>query len=286
MNLFLGFKVHWRPGDIDEYLTIKPQVLELHQNSKDVTKFFEKQLIRLKTVVNYKIDVLAVHVPEYIQKGILVDLSSKNEKLRKKSIFLVQKTIKIGERLSKLCSSDVLIVIHPGGVYKEIVDKEDLLKNLLDSISALHSNNVIMTVENLPSLYKMWNGELWHGNFVLNSEDMRILNDLEEFFLTFDISHAKLHCNYENKNLNDYMEELKKWITHVHASDASGVDKEGLMPNTGEVNFREIFSKIRDLEKDISIIPEIANGHVDGGLKAKESYFFFKKIIEETFEEN
>ncbi|MFQ6051550.1 MAG: sugar phosphate isomerase/epimerase family protein [Candidatus Hydrothermarchaeota archaeon] len=280
MEFLLGFKVHWRPGDIDEYLKIKPQVVELHQNSEDLTEFFEKQLSRLKKVINYNIDVLAVHVPEYIHKGVLVDLSSENERIKEKSIFLVQRTIKIGERLSKLFSSNVLIVIHPGGIYNEKIDKRILIKNFLESISFFSTNEVIMTLENLPNLYRMWNNELWQGNFILNAEDMNVITELHEFYLTFDISHAKLHCNYENKDLISYVEELKKWIVHIHASDARGLSNEGLMPNTGEVNFEEFFSKIKDLERNISVIPEILNGHVNGGLRAKKGYYFLKNIIE------
>ena len=52
-------------------------------------------------------------------------------------------------------------------------------------------------------------------------------------------------------------------ISHVHISDALGVNAEGLQIGTGEIDFKSLFKFISDV--DYSWVTEIWSGHLHNG---------------------
>jgi len=56
------------------------------------------------------------------------------------------------------------------------------------------------------------------------------------------------------------------YASHLHISDAEGIDGEGTNLCDGDINFYEL-SKILNKHLDIGFIPEIWQGHLDFGAK-------------------
>ena len=62
--------------------------------------------------------------------------------------------------------------------------------------------------------------------------------------MTYDICHAKLYCNDYGIDLIDYTKSIKNYISHLHISDARGVNAEGLQIGAGEIDFKSVFNII------------------------------------------
>ena len=76
------------------------------------------------------------------------------------------------------------------------------------------------------------------------------------------------------KSVNAWIELLAKWIRHMHLSDSAGLDGEGLQVGEGELDYKQICESLNAHLPNISFIPEIWQGHVDGGEAS------FKALVE------
>jgi len=52
---------------------------------------------------------------------------------------------------------------------------------------------------------------------------------------------------------------------HMHIADSRGIDGEGLQIGDGDMDFSTIMKEIASLGPDVSFIPEIWQGHKNGG---------------------
>jgi N-acetylneuraminate synthase len=83
--------------------------------------------------------------------------------------------------------------------------------------------------------------------------------------MCFDISHSKLTCNYFDIDFYDFSKKVAKYSAHLHLGDAKGFNGEGLQIGEGEVDFHRLAKIFDDLCPDASFIPEIWQGHKNGG---------------------
>ena len=97
----------------------------------------------------------------------------------------------------------------------------------------------------------------------MKASDMVRFCEYFDLGMTFDICHAGLHCNHGNISLDDYSKEVLPFVKHMHISDASGIDGEGVPIGTGNVKFEEIFNTLKP--GDFSWVTEIWSGHLHQG---------------------
>jgi N-acetylneuraminate synthase len=86
--------------------------------------------------------------------------------------------------------------------------------------------------------------------------------------MTYDICHAALHCNESSKDLLEYTKKIKNYVSHLHISDATGINAEGVQVGEGDVDFTPIFEVLKDI--DYSWVTEIWSGHLHNGEKTYE----------------
>jgi N-acetylneuraminate synthase len=165
------------------------------------------------------------------------------------------------------------IIIHPGGISLNPLDKLQLLKNLKKSLSELNYEH--FWLENMPWFYWLENGKLAKSHICIESSDFIELVD-ETDGITFDICHGYLSTEEgSNDKLNDGIDKLKNHIKHVHISDARAPHYEGLQIGTGNIDF----AVMEELPLGVGIVPEIRNGHGNNGLGFKIALEKLKYIV-------
>jgi N-acetylneuraminate synthase len=83
--------------------------------------------------------------------------------------------------------------------------------------------------------------------------------------ICYDISHCMLACNYFGYDLYDFARKVAPYTAHIHVGDALGVNGEGLQIGSGEIDFEKLGSILTLGCPDASFIPEIWQGHKNGG---------------------
>jgi sugar phosphate isomerase/epimerase len=66
-------------------------------------------------------------------------------------------------------------------------------------------------------------------------------------------------------NLDDYVSEVLRITSHIHISDATGIDGEGVQIGEGDMNFESLMNVISKKKDDYSWVTEIWSGHVNHG---------------------
>ena len=196
-----------------------------------------------------------VHVQEFLDYDDaeeLVDLSSEDEMIRRKSVQVVAATRAFAHGIN-----DSAVVFHPGGIRSEIADHKLLLSNLEKSLFELGPTSLLM--ENMPWYYWLRKRKRMVSNICVLMEDlMRFESCIEGF--TLDTCHGYLSRPEGDQTYCErFMEALGDKVVHIHASDARAPDQEGLQIGEGDVDF----SLLRHV--DVPILAEVWNGHANGG---------------------
>ncbi len=254
----ISFQSKWgliaRFSDFKTILSYDPDVIEIHLAEKD----FESEFIPETTYGQE----LIIHVPEYIQEN-LMDLCSGSEKIRTKSVALVNQTIDLAKKLAPHFKGVPKIIAHPGAMsMKEKLDKTSLKNALLCSLSEIDTQGIELLLENLPP-YPWYFGGEWKGNYFMNANEIASFCDETRLNIVFDISHAVLYCNAKNIKLHEYIKTIRPFIRHMHLADGYGLDGEGVQIGEGDIDFDNIMPLFSDYTG--SWVPEIWRGHLNNG---------------------
>ena len=267
-----GFVVRFK--DYQKVLTHKFPILEFHFSDKDLDESYPGDDIDAQ---------LVVHAPEFWGNH-LVDLCTFDDGLRGKSIALLQKSIDFARGMAPHFSGIPKIVVHPGAASLDhpIENRKGLYDNLRRSVEALDINDVELLIENLPP-HPWYFGGQWLTNAFMDTIEIRDFLDSMGLKTCYDTSHSKLYCNWANVDFFEQVKIILPYISHLHLSDASGIDGEGLQIGKGNIDWVEFFKLVKDYRG--TMIPEIWRGHQRDGEgfiiainRLTEAYF---KAVEE-----
>jgi len=271
-----GFTVRFR--DSHELLAYQPRMLEYHFTDQDLEEHYPGGDYELK---------LVVHAPEFWDRT-LVDLCARDEWQRKGSVELVQKTIRLTREMAPHFIGTPKVVVHPGAMSLDhpIREKQILYDNLRRSLEEIDSEGVELLLENLPP-HPWYFGGQWLTNAFMDAEEIRDFIAPLGLKICFDTSHSKLYCNWAHVDFFEQVRVLLPYIGHLHLSDASGLDGEGLQIGEGTIDWVQFFRVIGDYHG--TMIPEIWRGHQrqgEGFLIAIQrlSEAYFKAHNEPLFE--
>lgn len=242
-----------RFSDVTEHDWGDPDVFEFRVNGADLEETFDLHQIDKQ---------LGIHAPE--QKGHhLVDLSARTEDDRQRAVRIIQDVIdKTRSEIKPYFETDSPpIVIHPGGVTADHMDRDaipEMNRALKRSMSELDGDGVTLLLENMPPLPWIYGGQQYHNNFMAAEEIADYCEETGQR-ICYDISHAKLWCNYADVDLYEHAKTLRPYTDYLHVADAAGVDGEGLQIGEGEVDFERLAPLYEDF--DGPIITEIWRGH-------------------------
>lgn len=247
-----GFVVRF--NDFKPMLQYQPKILEFHFTDKDLDEPYPGEDLEMG---------LVVHAPEFWSNH-LVDLCTFDEQHRQASIDLVQRTIHVARNLAPHFKGVPKVVVHPGAASLDhpIEDRRGLYDNLKRSVEAIDSREVEFLLENLPP-HPWYFGGQWLTNAFMDAYEIKEFLDEMGLKTCYDTSHHKLYCNWAHADFYQQVEVLLPYITHLHLSDATGLDGEGLQIEEGTIDWVHFFKVAKGYHG--TMIPEIWRGHQRGG---------------------
>jgi len=240
-------------------------LVELHLSYKDLE-------VDLSRVLQPQSEVgLVVHAPELFAGDHTLDLCSTNEDYRRHSIAELQRVINISVQLRQYFRGDgrVLLVTNVGGFSQNrhltSMERQPLRDNLLNSLEQLTGQDAVEVIpQTMPPFPWHFGGQRFHNLFVDADFIEQFCRD-EGHRVCLDVSHSKLACNHLRVPLRQFLKQILPLTAHLHLADASGVDGEGLQIGDGDIDWPQLFQLLTDLAPQASFIPEIWQGHKNGG---------------------
>ena len=159
--------------------------------------------------------------------------------------------------------------------------RRQLLNRAIHNFKKLSFDPNIIDIlpENLPPKPWYLGGE-WNQYGFMKEEDMIEFCDTFGLKMTFDICHAQLYCKSCNHSLTQYAQKIKNYVSHMHISDANGINGEGIQIGDGELDFESVFSVMNDV--DCSWVTEIWAGHTNnnqGLYKSMKKLLKYRKYL-------
>jgi sialic acid synthase SpsE/sugar phosphate isomerase/epimerase len=254
LPLEYGFTVRFR--DFNELLEYQPRVLEYHFTDKDLDEHYPGDDFTENSAHPLK---LVAHAPEFWERT-LVDLCAFDDRHRRDSIELIQKTIKLTREMAPYFVGTPKVIVHSGGMSLDhpIENKRALYDKLQHSLEALDYTGVEFLLENLPP-HPWYFGGQWLTNAFMDANEIRDFITPLGLNICFDTSHAKLFSNWAHADFYEQVQVILPYIHHLHLSDGAGLDGEGLQIGEGTIDWVHFFRVIRDYRG--TMIPEIWRGH-------------------------
>lgn len=249
-----GFTVRFR--DYEELLQYKPRLLEFHFTDQDLDEPYPGQDFSAESEHPLK---LVVHAPEFWDRS-LVDLCALEERHRRSSIDLIQKSIDLTRKIAPYFIGTPKVIIHPGAMSLDhpIANHQALYENLRRSVESIDAQGVELLLENLPP-HPWYFGGQWLTNAFMDAYEIREFLDSMGLNFCYDTSHHKLYCNWAHVDFYEQVSVLLPYIRHLHLSDGAGLDGEGLQIGEGSIDWVHFFRVLGEYHG--TMIPEIWRGH-------------------------
>ena len=239
-------------------------LLEFHMSYKDLDEPPEKYINESSNLH------FVVHSPELFAGDHIMDLCSPDKDYRNRSIFELQRVINLTRKLKKFFpkTERPLIIINAGGFsmdrFLDPKDRPFIHEMIADSLASLDQDGVEIIIQTMPPFPWHFGGQRYHNAFVL-PEDIEVFCKAFNYRICLDISHSQLACNYYDLSFNDFLNQIGKYVAHLHIVDAEGVDGEGLQIGDGAVDFGMVGQILDLVSSHASFIPEVWQGHKNNG---------------------
>ena len=254
-----------RYHDFEEYNSkISPDIFEFHLSYSDLD-------LNIDEFLNGEYECgFVVHAPELFAGSRLMDLASPDEEYRRYSIIETQRVINITRSLKKYFPGTEcpMIVANIGGfTMDELLPSDQLVtyyERFADSLSLLDMVGVELIPQTMAPFPWHFGGQRYQNLFV-HAEECRYWCDKLGLRMCFDISHSRLMSNHFGFDFYEFAEKIAPITGHLHLGDASGVNGEGLQIGDGDLDFDRLAGILDAHCPEASFIPEIWQGHKNGG---------------------
>jgi len=277
------FKRPWgvpvRYHDFNEYNSkINPDCFEFHLSYSDLD-------LNIDEFLTEKYDCgFIVHAPELFAGSRLMDLATPDEGYRQYSVEETQRVIDITRSLKKYFPRTELpmIVANIGGfTMDELLPSDQLVgyyERFADSLSLLDLDGVELIPQTMAPFPWHFGGQRYQNLFV-HAEECIYWCDKLSLRMCFDISHSRLMSNHFGVDFYEFAEKIAPITGHLHLGDALGVNGEGLQIGEGDIDFDRLANILDTHCPKASFIPEIWQGHKNGG----EGFWVALERLEKIF---
>lgn len=225
---------------------------------------------------------LAVHAPEIFAGDHLLDLASQDRKYRARSIAELQRVIEhvAGLRQYFPVTDCPVMVLNAGGWnpqgFEDAVCRQEKYELVEQALEEVDSTGVKLAIQTMPPFPWHFGGQSFHNLFV-RAEEIVSYCERTGAHICLDISHSMMACNYYDDDLCEFIEKVSPHVIHMHVVDAKGVDGEGVQIGHGDVDFRRVSRLLEESLPNIPFIPEVWQGHNDGGAGFWEALDFLER---------
>ncbi len=212
----------------------------------------------------------AVHAPELFTGSRLMDLASPDAEYRGLCIRDTQRVVDITRGLKRYFPNTVrpVIVANIGGFSRDAPLNSSVLPEYYErfatSLHELDLDGVELIPQTMAPFPWQFGGQRFQNLFVTIDGIAEWCTKLG-LRMCFDVSHSRLTCNHFGLDFYDFAERIAPLTAHLHMGDASGLNGEGLQIGDGDIDFRRLGKILRTGCPTASFIPEIWQGHKDGG---------------------
>lgn len=211
-----------------------------------------------------------VHAPELFDGSRLMDLASPDEEYRKHSLRETQRVIDITRALKRHFPKTTrpCIVANVGGFTMDAPLPAEVIPVYYDrfarSLSELDMEGVELIPQTMAPFPWHFGGQRYQNIFVKIEEIVEWCERLG-LRMCYDVSHSRLTCNHLGLDFYDFSAKIAPHTAHLHLGDAKDLNGEGLQVGEGEIDFRRLGEILRTGCPEATFIPEIWQGHKNGG---------------------
>ena len=268
-----------RYHDFDEYNSkISPDIFEFHLSYSDLD-------LDIDEFLNHEYNCgFVVHAPELFKGSRLMDLASPDEEYRQYSIIETQRVIEITRSLNKYFPNTLrpMIVANVGGFTMDELLPSGQLSEYYDrfavSLLRLDLEGVELIPQTMAPFPWHFGGQRYQNLFV-HADECTYWCDKLNLRMCFDISHSCLMSNHFGVDFYEFAEKIAPITGHLHLGDATGVNGEGLQIGDGDIDFVRLACILDEKCPEASFIPEIWQGHKNGG----EGFWIALERLEKIF---
>ena len=232
---------------------------EFHLSFNDIKNFkiktIDKEFLKVKT--------FTVHGSDYCNENEVLDIFSKDTKIKKISNIIFKKTIDICKSLKKISGKEVNL-IQSFSSSEESINKHKqylLIKNLVNKV--YKKNKIKILPQWLPPIAWYFGGSV-NMSLFSNPQDLNFIKKIK-LEICMDLSHFVMSCNYYNLNLSKYFNGYEKLFYHYHVADSSGIDSEGLALGDGDLTKKHLNILKKVINSDKVKVLEAWQGHLNDG---------------------
>ena len=254
-----------RYHDFKEYEhRIKPDLFEFHLSYSDMELRPDDFLTGAYSCG------FVVHAPELFAGSRLMDLASPDEAYRVESVRETQRVINITRDLKRFFPKTHRpnIVANIGGFTMDAPLPASVIEAYYERFAKSLTELDMVGVELIPQTMAPfpWHfgGQRYQNIFVKIDEIVAWCEKLK-LRMCFDISHTRLTCNHLGIDFYNFAEKIAPISAHLHLGDAQGINGEGLQIGEGDIDFLRLGKILKAGCPDATFIPEIWQGHKNGG---------------------
>lgn len=239
-------------------------LFEFHLSYKDMeedlSQYFSKPL-------DYG---LVVHAPELFARDHVLDLCSLDPEYRRHSMNELARVIEITRRLQSYFTraERPCIIINAGGFTQDeplpVAQRRQRYDMILDSLAQLDTTGVEIIPQTMPPFPWHFGGQRYQ-NLFMDADEIVEVCSASGLRVCLDTSHSKLACTHHKWSFAEFVRKVGPYTAHLHLADSRGVDGEGLQIGEGEIALGEMGAMLRQFAPKASFIPEIWQGHKNGG---------------------
>ena len=227
----------------------------------------------------------AVHSPELFEEDHVLDLAAEDEKYRSQSKAHLCRVIALTRQLKQWFPTEAkpVIVINAGGWSRDGFlnesKKEVLYERISDALHQLDHEGVSIAIQTMPPFPWHFGGQAFHNLFVSCEEIVKFCESNPAITICLDVSHTMMACNYYGWDFARSVQKIAPFVRHMHIVDAKGSDGEGVKIGSGDVDFAELGRILKKHAPRIQFIPEIWQGHKNGGEGFWEALAYLEDVL-------
>lgn len=263
-----SFPIQWgipvRYHDFAEFAAmINPDLYEFHLSYRDLAIHPEPFLQETACTR------LVVHAPELFENSELLDLASDDVGYRQRSIDNLQRVVEATQAIAPFFpkADSRLIVANVGGFSADEPLPKDqrpiLYERFHDACQQIDWGDTELIPQNMAPFPWHFGGQR-HQNIFMMPEELAEQARQHGLRLCLDLAHLQMTCNHFQLDFNKALKLLLPSTAHLHVSDASGTNGEGVVMGTGDIAWQPTWQAICS-QQGLSFIPEVWQGHKDHG---------------------
>ena len=240
-------------------------LVEFHLSYKDM----EEDVAAIIGDRRFDLD-LVVHSPELFAGDHIMDLCAPDCDYRERSIGELRRVVELTRTLTPFFrrAERPMIILNAGGFSMDRpidpAGRAEMYALIARSLAEIDQDGVEIIPQTMPPFPWHFGGQRFH-NLFLSAEDIERFCEGYGYRVCLDISHSQLACTHDGESFKDFLETVAPLTGHLHMVDAEGVDGEGLQIGEGMIDFAMVAEVLDRKAPEASFIPEIWQGHKNGG---------------------